>query len=62
MSESAVEGQAPPAEGRRELVTGESRRHDQPYAEEAFAAKNRVIEMMLRNANCRHPSETDGVR
>jgi hypothetical protein len=62
MSESAVEGQAPPAERRRELVAGESWVHDQPYAEEAFAAKNRVNELMLRSANCRHPAKTDGGR
>jgi hypothetical protein len=37
-------------------------RHNRPYAEEAFAAKNRVTKVMLRSANCRHPPKTNGVR
>jgi hypothetical protein len=48
------EGEAPPAEGRRESAARRKSAATNPAAVEAFAAKNRVMQSAQGGANRRH--------
>jgi hypothetical protein len=62
MSESETEGEALPAERRREFSRGESRRETDRPREEAIAAKNRAIDGSSKRREPQMTRKTDGVR